>query len=58
MGDVPLAVRVWLYAMPTVPFGSEAVVMVGAVGAAVMVMLSDFAAELFPAVSVAVTVKL
>ena len=30
MGVVPSAVRVWLYASPTLPFGRVSVVMVGA----------------------------
>ena len=56
IGVVPVAARVWLYAVPTVPAGKEAVVIVGATGAELMTMLSALVA--FPALFVALTVKL
>ena len=56
IGFVPLAFRVWLYEVPTVPPGSEEVVIVGATGAASITMLSLRVA--LPAVLVALTVKL
>lgn len=34
----PLRWRVWLYGVPTVPLGSEVVVMFGGIGAALMVI--------------------
>ena len=39
MGAVPVAVKVKVYAVPTVPFGGAALVMVGATVAAAMVMV-------------------
>jgi len=56
IGAVPVAARVWLYAVPTVPAGKEAVVIVGATGAELITMLSALVA--FPALFVALTVKL
>jgi hypothetical protein len=59
MGGSPIAASVWLYAVPTVPFGNDVVVIVGAVPPLLpllMVIDNDFV--LFPVELVALTVKL
>jgi hypothetical protein len=53
-GAVPVAVRVWLYAVPIVPFGSEVVVITG--GTPLIIIVSAFV--LLPALLDAFTVKL
>ena len=56
VGAVPVAVSVWLYAVPTVPFGKSVVVIIGAT--ALVDMAIDNAFVSFPALFVALTVKL
>jgi hypothetical protein len=56
IGDVPVAAKVWLYAVPTVPSSRVVVVMVGATEAAFITMLNALLS--LSTVLVAVTVKL
>jgi hypothetical protein len=41
MGVSPVAVKVWLYAVPAVPFGNDAVVMVGALPVPVLLSVGS-----------------
>jgi hypothetical protein len=56
IGVSPVAVSVWLYAVPTAPSNNDIVVIVGATGAGAIVIESDFVS--FPVVLAALTVKL
>jgi phosphohistidine swiveling domain-containing protein len=58
IGVSPVAASVWLYAVPTVPFGNVAVVIVGAIPSPTAVIVMDNGLVLFPAALVALTVKL